>query len=86
MDPTAPTEDIYEERIARFLELAEAAQEAAAAAARATRPNLQETYAIIAQHWLGLARMAQATVDLNRSMSEQRRALAGDDLKSGRKH
>ena len=66
MNPDATTEDIYEERIARFLELAQAAQEAAG---RATRPTLQETYAHIAQHWLELAQMAEATLDLNRKLS-----------------
>ena len=65
MGPDDSTEDVYEERIARFVELAEAAQRAADAAARVTRPNLQETYATLAVHWLALARMAQDTVELN---------------------
>ena len=75
MNPDASTEDVYEERIARFLELAQAAQEAAD---RAIRPTLQETYAHIAQHWLELAQMAEATLDLNRKLLATLGDLPGD--------
>ena len=59
-------EDIYEERIARYLELAEAAQEAAG---RTHSPSLQETYAQIARQWLHLAQLAAGTIDLARQVS-----------------
>ena len=71
MGPDDSTEDVYEERIARFVELAEAAQRAADIAARAMRPNLQETYATLAVHWLTLARMARDTVELNKRLARQ---------------
>lgn len=54
MDPAASTEDVYEERVARFVELAEAAQRAAETAVQQARPNLQETYNTMAKHWLTL--------------------------------
>ncbi|HEX3430069.1 MAG TPA: hypothetical protein VHT03_04215 [Rhizomicrobium sp.] len=60
------TEDYCEERIARYLELAEAAQEAAS---RATQFGLQETYARLASQWIELARMAERTILLAREVS-----------------
>jgi len=71
------TENVYQERIARFVELAEAAQKAADRAG-GSRPNLQETYASIAQHWLALAHMAQSTIELNRSIAQQMNGFARD--------
>ena len=78
MNPDAHTEDIYEERIARYLELAAAAQEAAG---RADSVSLQETYASLAGQWLHLAHMARNTVDRSR-----RRALARGDDRDARGH
>lgn len=63
MSPDARTEDIYEERVARYLDLAEAAQEASG---RAASLALQETYAHLASQWLNLADMARRTIDLAR--------------------
>lgn len=62
-----------EERIARYLELAGAAQEAAD---RASHPSLQETYVQLASQWIELARMAERTIDLARDAS---RPIAGDE-------
>lgn len=59
-------EDYYEERIARYLELAEAAQEAAG---RAVAPSLQETYAQLATQWVHLAEHAARTIELARKVS-----------------
>ena len=59
-------EDYCEERIARYLELAEGAQEAAS---RATHVGLQETYAQLARQWIELARMAERTILLAREVS-----------------
>lgn len=70
MDPQATTEDIYEERITRYLDLAENAQEAAG---RASTETLKETYAKLAQQWVDLARMAQRTIDLARSVAKRPR-------------
>lgn len=61
MTPETLTADIYGERTARFLELAEAAHEASGRAA--SRP-LQETYARLAEQWLHLAELARSTADL----------------------
>ncbi len=55
------TEDVYEERIARFLELAEAAQ---VAAERASTTVLKTTYAKLASQWVDLAQMAARTITL----------------------
>jgi hypothetical protein len=74
MTPDASTEDIYEERIARYLDLAEGAQEAAE---RASSDTLKETYAALAHQWAELAKMAQRTIDLARNIS--RSARAADD-------
>jgi hypothetical protein len=60
------TNDYCEERIARYLELAEAAQEAAS---RATHISLEETYAQLARQWIELARMAERTIILSREFS-----------------
>lgn len=60
------TEDYYEERIARYLELAEASQEAAD---RATHLGLRETYVRLASQWVELARMAERTILLAREVS-----------------
>jgi hypothetical protein len=54
------TEDIYEERIARFLELAEAAQ---TAAETASSTLLKVTYAKLASQWVELAQMAARTMN-----------------------
>jgi hypothetical protein len=55
------TEDFYGERIARFLDLAEAAQEASE---RAGSTILKVTYAKLASQWVELAQMAERTVAL----------------------
>lgn len=55
------TEDVYEERITRFLELAEAAQ---VAAERASTIVLKTTYAKLASQWVDLAQMAARTIKL----------------------
>lgn len=55
--------DYCEERIARYLELAEAAQDAAG---RASNVSLEETYAQLARQWIELARMAERTIVLVR--------------------
>jgi len=55
--------DYCEERIARYLELAEAALEAAG---RARQAGLQETYARLASQWIQLAGMAERTIVLAR--------------------
>jgi hypothetical protein len=57
------TEDVYEERIARFLELAEAAQ---SAAERASSIVLKVTYARLASQWVELAQMAARIISLAR--------------------
>ena len=67
------TNDYCEERIARYLELAEAAQDAAG---RASHPSLQETYAQLARQWIELARMAERTIDLAREASKP---VTGED-------
>jgi hypothetical protein len=61
------TNDYCEERIARYLELAEAAQEAAG---RASNVGLEETYAQLARQWVELARMAERTIVLAREVSK----------------
>ena len=61
------TNDYCEERIARYLELAEAAQEAAS---RASTSGLEETYAQLARQWIELARMAERTIHLAREVSK----------------
>lgn len=61
------TNDYCEERIARYLELAEAAQEAAG---RASSVTLEETYAQLARQWVELARMAERTIVLSREISK----------------
>jgi hypothetical protein len=71
------TEDVYEERIARFLELAEAAQ---SAADRTANEVLKITYARLAGQWVELAQMAARTISLAR---EAARALPTDAEKSG---
>lgn len=71
-------EDVYEERIARFLELAEAAQ---AASERATSALLKVTYAKLASQWVELAQLATGLLttqmelsnDLDDEKREQRR-------------
>lgn len=60
------TNDYCEERIARYLELAEAAQDAAG---RASNVGLEETYAQLARQWIELARMAERTIILSREIS-----------------
>ena len=65
-------EDVYEERITRFLELAAAAQEAAE---RASSIRVQETYADLARQWAHLAELAQSTIEIARRMAEQLRDL-----------
>jgi len=60
------TQDYCEERIARYLELAEAAQEAAS---RASSVGLEETYAQLARQWIELARMAERTIVLVREVA-----------------
>lgn len=60
------TSDYLEERIARYLELAEAAQDAAG---RASHVSLEETYAQLARQWIELARMAERTIVLSREIS-----------------
>ncbi|HLY05429.1 MAG TPA: hypothetical protein VKR31_06750 [Rhizomicrobium sp.] len=60
------TNEYCEERIARYLELAEAAQEAAG---RASNVGLEETYAHLARQWIDLARMAERTIVLAREIS-----------------
>lgn len=74
MIPNASMDEVYEERIARFLELAEAAQEAAN---RASTNKVQETYADLARQWAHLAELAQSTLEITRRMSEQLRELEG---------
>jgi hypothetical protein len=67
------SEDEYcEERIARYLELAQAALEAAG---RAISPSLQETYVQLSRQWLHLANLAARTIDLSRRISS---TLTGD--------
>ena len=66
MNPDTATEDIYEERIARYLELAEAAQDAAC---RAPDGHLHDTYVYLAGRWMELADLARGTVDLARRAS-----------------
>jgi len=61
----ARPEDYFEERVARYLELAEAAQEAAG---RAVSAQLQETYARLAEQWIHLAELARSTLDLSRTV------------------
>jgi len=61
------TNTYCEERIARYLELAEAAQEAAS---RASTAGLEETYAQLARQWIELARMAERTIHLVREVSK----------------
>ena len=68
------TDEYYEERIARYLELAEAAQEAAG---RAVGPSLQETYAQLACQWVRLAELAGHTIELSRKVSPLR--VGNDD-------
>ncbi|HTT84321.1 MAG TPA: hypothetical protein VMF67_12645 [Rhizomicrobium sp.] len=65
------TEDVYEERMARFLELAEAAQ---IAAERAPANVLKITYARLASQWVELAQMAARMISMGREM----RALRDD--------
>ena len=60
------TNEYCEERVARYLELAEAAQEAAG---RASDIALEETYAHLARQWIELARMAERTIVLVRDAS-----------------
>lgn len=55
------TRDYYEERVTRYLELAEAAQEAAG---RAASLALQETYAQLANQWVHLAGMAYGMIEM----------------------
>ena len=61
------TEDVYEERIARFLELAEAAQNAAD---RASSILLKVTYAKLASQWVDLAQMAARTITVAHQTEE----------------
>ena len=61
------TNKYCEERIARYLELAEAAQEAAC---RASNVGLEETYVQLARQWIELARMAERTIHLAREVSK----------------
>lgn len=79
MRPDARTEDIYEERSARYLELAQAAQDASG---RAASVHLQETYARLAEQWIHLAKLARSTVDLARRLSSRSTEgqAAGDQL------
>lgn len=63
MSPFAPTEDIYEERIARFIDLAEAAEDAAGCA---VYPGLHETYVHIAGQWTHLAQLAKRTIEISK--------------------
>ena len=60
------TNDYCEERIARYLELAEAAQEAAS---RASNVGLEETYTKLARQWIELACMAERAIVLTRAVS-----------------
>jgi hypothetical protein len=53
--------DYYQERVARYLELAEAAEEAAG---RASSSSLQETYVELARQWAHLAWLAEGTKNL----------------------
>ena len=69
-------EAYYEERIARYLELAEAAQEAAG---RASTTSLQETYAQLAGQWVHLAEMAGRTIDLAQKVSACAPGDAGEE-------
>lgn len=62
------TEDIYEERLARFLDLAEAAQDAAD---RADSMVLKVTYAKLASQWVELAQRARGMIDRERKPSGQ---------------
>lgn len=62
------TEDIYKERLARFLDLAEAAQDASD---RADTMVLKVTYAKLASQWVELAQLAQGIIDRNRKLSGQ---------------
>ena len=55
------TEEFYEERIGRYLELAEAAQEASE---RAGDITLKITYAKLASQWIELGQMAARTAAL----------------------
>lgn len=66
MGSYARLEYYFEERVARYLELAEAAQEAAG---RAVSVHLQETYARLAEQWLRLADLARSTLDLSLTVS-----------------
>jgi hypothetical protein len=65
------TEDVYKERIARFLELAEAAQ---SAAERASSIMLKVTYAKLASQWVELAQTAARTI----AVTHQPRDLLGE--------
>jgi len=58
--------DYCEQRVARYLELAGAAQEAAG---RASSLSLQETYAQLARQWIHLAELAAGTINLARQVS-----------------
>lgn len=74
------TEEVYEERIARFLELAEAAQ---SAAERASGILLKVTYARLASQWVELAQMAARTI---RNTQELREADGAPGLFETRDH
>lgn len=66
-------DDFYEERIARFVELAEAAQDASA---RASEMLLKVTYARLASQWIQLAQMAARMTKL---AAEAKTPLPGFD-------
>ena len=68
-------EDVYEERIARFLELAEAAQ---AASERASSALLKVTYAKLASQWVELAQLATELLTTQMQISNTREDEAGE--------
>jgi hypothetical protein len=73
------TEDVYEERIARFLELAEAAQ---SASERAADIVLKVTYARLAGQWVELAQMAARALHMAHEASAE--APANENCKKNR--
>ena len=66
MSRDVPESEFHEERVARFIDLAQAAQEASSLAAD---PVLQVTYAKLASQWVELALMARRMAAASRPQS-----------------
>lgn len=77
------TEDVYEERITRFLELAEAAQ---SAAERATSIMLKVTYAKLASQWVELAQMAAKAIVNTHELNAAHDEPGSHDLRDRQMH